>query len=435
MHKIIWLGSSFVINGLLSVLVISLLTRALIPQEYGLYSLTISAAGLINSIFFQWIKIYTLRNIPDKNNIHRILFQSNILKFISFTFKNIVFIYFILLALSFFLVLDFEIPILLVLFIGILQGVYELVLSNERAKDKIKNFSILSMSRAFIIAALCILSINYIDKYFYFVFLVGLAYLLPILYCCTKVSKKYFRIMYRKHTENKIKIKDNLGIAVYPTISVACVMGHYFLFRYSASELLVQKDFGTLVAKFDILFLLFLTPFMMGSFLYQTDLVKGYQNEKFSNYFIKSFLILQAVKFFLFLTFIVFSCFFKDVLIGSQFLDDRNDLLFIIGLSFFVLGIKLNWVDHSYYLLRNYREQAIVSVTTLLIFIVTVLAFEYEDKSLIIALSFFVSCICSLGLSLFINRKFMAKYMMLKWLLLSVFIFISAFYIGFLLIP
>jgi O-antigen/teichoic acid export membrane protein len=434
MKNLLWLGSSFIGNGLLSVFVISILTRVLEPHDYGNYSLVISGASLVNAIFFQWIRIYALRNIPGQSLFGRIHHQAVIFIFLRYAVNSIVICCILFFAFDSILKVKSEISFALVFLIGLLQGLYELYLAHERAQDKIKSFSLISITRACLVAIFCFSSITYVSNYQYYALYIACAYALTLIIFLSKnVSFLNIKLLYKKLEKTpSLPRKEVINISLYPTISVVTTMAFYFLFKFYAKNTLSPLELGALVAKFDIYLLLFITCFMMGGYIYQNDLVKAYRDKSNKSLYKKSFLILQYVKFVVFVSFIIFSTFFLNVLIGKEFVDNRYDLIFLLGFSFFILAVKQNWLDHSFYLLRNYKVHAISNITTLVVFIVSNMTINLNDPSINIVLSFFISCVFSFFLAIATNFRFSISNMYAGKVILSMIFYFLLFYIGFL---
>ena len=63
-HSAIYLFARLV-PSTLSLLGIAIYTRMLGPEDYGLYALVVSGAGLAQVWFFEWLRLSTLRFLPQ----------------------------------------------------------------------------------------------------------------------------------------------------------------------------------------------------------------------------------------------------------------------------------------------------------------------------------------------------------------------------------
>src|SRR5690554_2655979 len=62
-HSVLYLLARGV-PGIVNFLAVAIYTRVLSPDEYGRYALVLSAVGLFNIIFFQWLGFSLLRFLP-----------------------------------------------------------------------------------------------------------------------------------------------------------------------------------------------------------------------------------------------------------------------------------------------------------------------------------------------------------------------------------
>ena len=62
----VYVGLVFILNGVVSLFAVNLAVNIMEANDYYLYSIALTAASLLNAVFFQWLRIYLLRELPGK---------------------------------------------------------------------------------------------------------------------------------------------------------------------------------------------------------------------------------------------------------------------------------------------------------------------------------------------------------------------------------
>jgi O-antigen/teichoic acid export membrane protein len=145
------------LTGIINFVAIALYTRMLTTADYGGYALIVATAGLVNSIFFQWIRLVILRFLSKyKKEKSEYILLSTLL--VGYFITLVAFIF----ALSLFLLWDVKLfsIILGILFLTISQSIFDIISELLRASLQAKAYGMLSVLKSSFSLGLSLLLIN-----------------------------------------------------------------------------------------------------------------------------------------------------------------------------------------------------------------------------------------------------------------------------------
>jgi O-antigen/teichoic acid export membrane protein len=144
MNQLLLYAISRVIPGVINFASLSIYTRSLGPQEYGVYSLIIAIVALINNLVFWWIRNAFARYYNDIDlNERNIFFRAIIDIFTKSSFLLIL----ICLPVMFFTDIDSTIFVAFI-GLGIFLGIFELYLETLRIKFLAKSYTLLLVAKS-----------------------------------------------------------------------------------------------------------------------------------------------------------------------------------------------------------------------------------------------------------------------------------------------
>ncbi len=148
------------VPGIVSFLILIVFTRLLTPQEFGLYALVLATAGLLNILFFQWIRMVATRYFSENVGCE--------VKFISELYSiyvAIAFIVLIALGLSAYIINSAEWRLLAILVAPLIlvQALFELNLEFYRADLNPIKYGVSQGIKSFLTLVLSVLFLVFID--------------------------------------------------------------------------------------------------------------------------------------------------------------------------------------------------------------------------------------------------------------------------------
>lgn len=385
----------FFINGMVSFVGINVLVAHFEPGDYLFYSSAVSAAGVLNAIGFQWIRVYILREFPGRYSQLFPRFKDDV--------KRFVWLYVILtlliLVVSYFLNLEKLYWILVIIILAATQALYEITLALLRAMPNLKGFMQVNIVRAmFWLLLLVSIFLNELNH-------VAVLALLAASY--------FFASMCGRWYINEAILEDNAsdgggyslseylpkGFAVSSSVVLSFV--YLFLMKYGA---MVENN-NVFVPWFDLAFLACITPLLAANYIYQTKVVLKYdRGETFSFYIAFPVLALVVVL-------VGNGVFYWFVSMGYFGFPDINLANFIvIVVSMSLLAYKQNWLDHAFYLTRSYW---LLTLSLLLPMVIVFMLYILYGLNLYLLALYYSGLAC---LMVFVSKlKIISKYMSLKY--------------------
>ncbi|MFZ4262390.1 lipopolysaccharide biosynthesis protein [Sphingobacterium sp. HJSM2_6] len=362
-HTIIYfLGKG--IPGLISFISVLIFSRFLNAKEYGVYSLIVSLAGIINIIFFDWLRYGLTRFYPE----FKVNNEEN--KFIGFlhitVFYNIIllaFIFVLYYCFDKFLILEnqFSTYIHYIFFIAVLQYLFtiysQLFVSNlEPLKYSYAN--ILKTVLTLIVGLTLIMNgMNYIGL------LIGssIGFLISVIYAFTQIPFKNVKLDFQKQI-----FKNLINYALPLTASA----GLSFLLSYSSRFIISYfrgvEETGLYSLGFDF------SQQSIGVFIAiaatsATPIaMKIYSQEGKSvgliKHFNQSLQLLLIVALPILIIFLSCSVDLQSFFLGNNFSKLDRLVLPLVSLSAFILGLKSYYLDLFFYIKKESKYQLFILI-------------------------------------------------------------------------
>lgn len=352
----------FFVNGIVSVFSLFLLNQLLGQDGYARHSYFVSFSLVINAIFFQWIRLEILR--AHKSNISEQ--QKN--SFMSSTVN----ISFVLLIVGMVFFYQSEDAAYFIAFLTALSmGVYEILLAYTRLTENGNKFTKLNFIRSIAFISGLLILYQFVVDYVTTLIVLASSYFLATLYfSAARIG--------RASNLNIVSLSDiwqMIKKAVYPAGIVICVMIGYYVIKLFAQSMLIDINFQIYIFYYDLFSLSFLTIFLAFNYLYQSNLVNGYDSNDVNCFekairYVAYALVLSLVG--VFILAILSHCNFFG------YLERRIDVLiiFVMAKGLIVHGIKLQWLDHAYYLTKRYKSLAAVNLISVLYLLIVCSSFE-----------------------------------------------------------
>lgn len=384
----VYVGLVFILNGVVSLFAVNLAVNIMEANDYYLYSIALTAASLLNAVFFQWLRIYLLRELPGK---YKMLYFGSI-KIIRRTYL----FYFISVALSGLLILylknDFYAVAFAVAVLALFQSYFEIGVALLRSWQKLKFFFFGSLVRN--VTWLLLLALVFLVKggVLYFLIFFAIAYGVAgvVLHYFAKPSGEYLS----KFEDVKYNIFGNH--IVYLSVSVVISFLSLLLLKLSVSEFTGESQF---IAWFDLIYLVGITPFLAVNYLYQTRMVVLYNAGGDMGRLVFYPLICTVVV-------VVFSVFLYFINGYFYFRFPEIELQNVVAISSAIslLGFKQNWLDHAFYLKRDYKG---LMLSVLLALSISLLAYLFLNVSIYQLMIIYTSLLVCISIAT--NIKFIRQ--------------------------
>lgn len=355
----------FLINGFVAFFTINIIVATLPADRYLQYSSLVSAAALVSAVFFQWLRVYALRELVSD-------FDKSIGSFLvklKVTTTLFVLLAFIFLGVSAFFIDDDIFSYYAVLVVVFGQGLYEVSLGIWRSGERLKEFFIYSLLRALTWLGFVLLGWYFKLSVYDFLCFMSVSFLLGAFFAYHKFGQKPIVLSLEVP-----RIKLSSGYLF--NVSFTVVLGFLSIYLFKVFCVAEASAAGTILAWFDLLYLICITPFLAANYVYQTKMVKKYSDGQsfgqYSIYLLFSFLVSALA------VFVVYqlSCF---SLASFSLID--IDILIPMASAIILVAIKQNWLDHAYYLQRKFFSQMLSLLVAILITLSYWFSFPAPDFS------------------------------------------------------
>jgi hypothetical protein len=341
----------FLINGFVAFFTINIIVATLPADRYLQYSSLVSAAALVSAVFFQWLRVYALRELVSD-------FDKSIGSFLvklKVTTTLFMLLAFIFLGVSAFFIDDDIFAYYAVLVVVFGQGLYEVSLGIWRSGECLKEFFIYSLLRALTWLGFVLLSWYFKLSVYDFLCFMSVSFLLGAFFAYHKFGQKPIVLSLEVP-----RIKLSSGYLF--NVSFTVVLGFLSIYLFKVFCVAEASAAGTILAWFDLLYLICITPFLAANYVYQTKMVKRYSDGqsfgKYSIYLLFSFLVSALA------VFVVYQLSYFSL---ASFSLIDIDMLIPMASAIMLVAIKQNWLDHAYYLQRKFFSQMLSLVVAILI--------------------------------------------------------------------
>jgi O-antigen/teichoic acid export membrane protein len=347
-HSVIYLFARGV-PCLISFLSVAIYTRLLTPGEFGKYVLIYTAAILLSSVFFQWLRMGLLRFYQESDGGQRVILVSTIALLFLMIAAGLG-----ILSLPVMIFSDSLFLALMGLLIGLGQGAFDILLERLRVELSPLRFGLVALSRAVFMLAggIAGFELGGVRGLLIGVFL-GL-----ILVVAVELFGTSSLIHLSRASRTEAQRLLRYGLPLTLTFAFAGVVG--FSDRYMLAGLVDTATAGTYAAAYDITQKVIIT-LMMAMNLAAYPLILKAQAEREEKNFQQS--LKQALAGLLFIgipavsAFVVFPREICDVFLGVSFRDQAAVFLPWLGIATLAEGLKCFYFDLSFQLRQNTFHQ------------------------------------------------------------------------------
>ena len=419
MRAKMYLILGFLVNGIASLFAISFLIKGLNSPTYAYLSIAFTAISIISATSFQWLRVDLLRKLP--------VMTDSVLKEQYFSFFGIKIITCVVLVVLTAVLFNFH-PfnsisdlLVYVLLAAVSQGLYELILIYFRAYDFFKSYALFNSLRA--ISWLFFVFVCYyfdLDLNFYLIFLF-FAFAIPV-------------ILFFINHGNDIKIGLSLNLPVIVgsvkksalnMINVASPLVLIFLLKVFVSNNGHFFD-HRLVKNFDFIYLVAGMFFTAVNLMYQTTLVRNFDinslSVRNSSHAFLTFLVAPASCLIFF--YIFKSAFLREFSLLSHLTIVNNNDIGCLFLFVIMTYSKSHWLDHAFYLKKNYLALSVTYLVPLVFFCAGYVSYVYYrfDAHYFVVLLLF-SAFLSSALSVLFEYRLLKNSMFLYGYMLMILFF------------
>lgn len=406
---------SFSINGVFSFLGLSLFTRILSPDAYGVYSLYVTAGTLINAFCYQWVRLCIVRRPVLDDGVVNAEQQKSAL-IIGFSASVIVGFIVSLCAGRLYPAFDAVIGGAFLLFgISLAQGVYEIALADYRMNARDLTFSAANVSRAivFIGVGWCVLTLFSASAGALLGALL-VSYFLPVF------VEKFFSLKKWGGVFNPFSYFSRealLGMARYglPTIvSTASFVSYPFIARAYLNAKGGAHEVGLFVAGYDLVNLMVSTAMLAVNFASYNKLLGAYTSGVelvFRRAVLQHIKFLMAVGIFVLICVFLFEPLIENVLLGESFRSKVKDVILAGGVCAFVFGVRQFWFDHAFYFSKKTSLFALISIFGVVLFSSLLYLAPLASDVSNVLLSLFLSQIVVMLVGVGYMRSFFSSFM------------------------
>ncbi|ANU10111.1 hypothetical protein BBH88_07240 [Planococcus antarcticus DSM 14505] len=215
-HSLIYLIAKG-LPGIVNIIFVSVITKIIAPNDYGIYITLISYIGIFNILFFEWISSSLLRFYKEYEKDEflatcmKMLIVSSLMSFLISSLMYVAFFTDVY-SIGFYLIFCFSL---------IAQGLFNFALTFYRAKLVPFKFLLINLSRSFLFFTLAIILIKITENGLIIGF--GLSLLIPIVI----PLKKFIFITYR-YKFNRLYLKQIIvyGIPLLPALVSSALLYH-----------------------------------------------------------------------------------------------------------------------------------------------------------------------------------------------------------------
>lgn len=401
-HGVIYLISKL-LPATSSLIILAAYTRLLTPEQYGSYSLTILVSAFFNAIFLQWVVRGVGRNLPDckSENESYVLLNTSRLIFLIISF------FLIILGLLAYYIHPSRDAVFIAYFVGLIsvsQAWFDFNLVILNAKLKPVAYGIL-------------LSIKSVILCFIGIFVVYIGYGVEGA-CASLIASLFFSSFLFPATWKNIsfkfvdlKVLKNLWNYGSPLILIflfefivnysdrffiSYFMGDDHVGIYSASYDLAQYGIGNILVAFNLATF----PLIVRAYAENN---KGDFNKLLEKSFLFLFMTITPVTFGV----ISLSENLTDIFIGKSFSNNSSNIISMMSVAMFLLGIKTCYFDYAFHLKKSTRAQALIvfisAIVNMILNLVLIPMYGFFGATLSTVMSFFVGLL----VSIFLGKRIM----------------------------
>jgi O-antigen/teichoic acid export membrane protein len=347
-HSVIYLFARGV-PCLISFLSVAIYTRLLTPGEFGVYALIYTAAVLLSSVCFQWLRMGLLRFYQESDEGQRMALVSTIALLFLVVAAGLG-----ILSLPVMVFSEHASLILVGLLIGLGQGAFDILLERLRAELSPLRFGLVALSRAVFMLAggIAGFKLGGVRGLLAGVFL-GLIPVVAVELIGT-VPLLHFSMGSRTQARRLL----HYGLPLTLTFAFAGVVG--FSDRYMLAGLVDTATAGTYAAAYDITQKVIITLMMVVNLAGYPLILRAQADGEEKNFqqSLKQtlagllFIGIPAVS-----AFVVFPREISDVFLGASFRDQAAVFLPWLGIATLAEGLKCFYFDLSFQLRQNTFHQ------------------------------------------------------------------------------
>lgn len=354
------------VPGILSFIAILFYSKALTPEEYGVYSLIISVVGIINIVFFDWFRFGMSRFLPEYIAADR---RDEFLLFVKNKIQLAIFIFVAVILLAYFIypfLPQTKINRSIIFFIGILvilQYVFTLLtqifITELKPNDYMRSNFIKSFLATLIGILLVYLGSGYMGLILGMIFSFGFSVIYSIWKIKFPRSNFDFKIdrqLLRKITIYSLPLSASAGLSFILSYSNRFIISHY---RGVEETGLFSLGFDFSQQTIGVFISIAATsafPIAMKIYSEQGNNIdlKKHMNKSLQMIFIIALPIV-----------VIFCATSRDLtslLLGKKFSQLDFFFLPLISLHAFILGIKSFYFDLFFYLKKETKFQLLILV-------------------------------------------------------------------------
>ncbi|ADI28218.1 lipopolysaccharide biosynthesis protein [Geobacillus sp. C56-T3] len=339
------------LTGIVNFLALALYTRMLSTEDYGEYALIVATGGLVNSVFFQWIRLVLLRFLSKyRNEKNEYVLLSTLFIGYLLTLVALIFVTSLSLLLGF---ETFSITIG-VLLLAISQSIFDIISELLRASLQTKAYGLLSVLKSTISLGLSLLLIQLGLGLNGVVFglIIGPLLSLWILYALQE-KKQNIRFLLQKENFHFALLKEcvSYGLPLTATLSLSFVMNQSD--RLLLGWMVGKSEAGIYSAAYDltqqtIIMLMMIVNLASYPLCVRALETKGYEaaQKQIRSSAVALFLIAAPAT----IGMVVLNNSISSSILGEEFREKASMIIPVVAISVLLQGMKSYYLDLSFQL-------------------------------------------------------------------------------------
>ena len=344
------------VPSIIAFLVIPLLTNWLTPEQYGVYVWIMSTIGLINVVFFQWIRLSLLRFYQAKPTKDRVLFLAGVSHLFLYVSGFLV-----LTTGLFYTVFDskYSTYVFIGVFVLLTQAWFELELELHRSSINPKAYGTLNLTKTLV---WLVLSLVFVKLLALGVFGVLVSFVIAQAFSCFLFGKVWKCVF----VANKITKIDKTELVKYGVPLTANFAFGYLvgaLDKYFIGGYLGNSALGEYSAGYDLAFNVLNSILMIVNLATYPLIVKLVEEKKCANDKLnENLFFLVAIGGGISAIMVLMASEIVPLLVGKDFVTGATAIFPFAAIAMFINGVRAYHFDYSFQLSKRTGIQIYVMV-------------------------------------------------------------------------
>lgn len=349
-HTVMY-GVTKIFPAVLTLAGVSIFTRLLLPEEYGIYSLTILVSSACSSIFFQWLSLGLGRFYLDGSDEQK----ESLLSTILMSFLGISVVVFLGCAVTS-LVFESEMDFMLIAILSIATAWFDINqrLSNADLKPNMYALSLTIKSSVAVFGGYLLLKFGFGVNGVLFALIFGFAF-------ASIIQSRYWKAFkFAAISKDVAKKKLSYGLPLTLTFLMLFIIngsGKFFV-----DNMIGKSALGVFSAAFDLTQYIIVTVcgvLHLAAFPLIVDAYKNKSDSEGKKQLSKSFNLLIFVSIPLVLGVINTADEIAQLFLGSDFRSGATKIIPIIAIGLFFMSLKSYYFDYAFQLAKNTKLQLV----------------------------------------------------------------------------